>query len=532
MFFLRSIRRRLVTGFAIALTLMLVLASAGIVGLIWHQNAVAELEDLLHHRPDRDRLMSVIAGIPDTLHSDLDLRKPQAIRKLRDDYGTSVARAIEELEEFRLRVEGLEPTPELFRQQGMINSRLLVVQRDLARLSELQNLLHTTADGPATTGPAVADRFAPVVIEASRLNSEIRRTLSTLPSFHDSQHVLTSLQKERRRSERLLRLVLILTPIAVGLYGITILCGFRWISQPLRTVAKGASRIGNGDTAYRIPAVSRWNDEFANLTENVNRMADRFQQAEESLTAKVKERSQQAVRSERLAGIGFLAAGVAHEINNPLSAISLASDSLRNMLYDVVPPGHADEKHIFERLAMIQTESKRCGEITARILNFSRGEKAAKAMDDLTRIIGEVLAMIRPMEKFQNRRLTFDRAEPLLLEVNGAQIKQVVLNLVANALQATSPGGHVDIRLIEQVDWVIIEIQDDGSGMSPETIQNLFEPFFTTKDTGQGTGLGLSITHRIIEDHDGTIDPISDGVGKGSLFRVRLPRRQVQQHAA
>ncbi|MEZ6062268.1 MAG: HAMP domain-containing sensor histidine kinase [Planctomycetaceae bacterium] len=554
MFFLRSIRRRLVTGFTIALTLMLVMAAAGIVGLVWHQDAVAELEELLLRQPDRDRLMAVVAGIPDTLNlnAQLNLKNPDALQKLRHDYHAGIVAAEDEFQEFRRKLESIDQTPEMFRQQGLIYSRLLLVERDLVQLRQLQQALQPGPD-PADVAPnagspnagspgarpsnavaadTVAETFGAVIIEASRLNSEIRRTLSTLPAFHDSSQVLSSLGRERRRSERLLKLILILTPIAVALYGITILFGFRWISQPLRTIARGASRIGHGDIGYRIPSVSRWNDEFANLTENVNRMADRFQQSEESLQAKVEERSRQLIRSERLAGIGFLAAGVAHEINNPLSAITMAAESLQNRLYDVVDPGHPDEKEMFDRLSMIQRESRRCGEITARILNFSRGENAEKAMDDLTRIVGEVLAIIRPMDRYRDRTITFERVEPLMVEINGSQIKQVVLNLVANALQATQPGGHVEIRLLEQIDWVIVEVQDDGSGMSTDTIRNLFEPFYTTKETGQGTGLGLSITHRIVEDHDGTIDPISAGAGQGSLFRVRLPKRQSQQNAA
>jgi signal transduction histidine kinase len=116
--------------------------------------------------------------------------------------------------------------------------------------------------------------------------------------------------------------------------------------------------------------------------------------------------------------------------------------------------------------------------------------------------------------------------------VNAAQIKQVILNLVANALQATPDGGHIAIDIVDNVDAVNILIQDDGCGMDEETLQHVFDPFFSTKEVGQGTGLGLSITHRLVEDHHGTILPASPGPGCGSTFRVRLPRRQPVAHAA
>ena len=323
-----------------------------------------------------------------------------------------------------------------------------------------------------------------------------------------------------------------LIAIALGFHAIAIYLAFKWISNPLRAIAQGASRIANGYSDYRLGNISRWNDEFEDLITNFNRMADRFQESEEHLNAKVEERSSQLVRSERLAGVGFLAAGVAHEINNPLSAISMAAESLQYRLTDQLDPDHEDTKEAIDRLAMIQRESKRCGQITRRLLDFSRNERQDKVPNDLTRVIGEVLVIIRPMSKYEDRLIIFERVDPLILEINASQIKQVVLNLVANGLQATSSGGTVKIRLEEQPDWVVIEVSDDGQGMKPENIEHLFEPFFSTKDTGEGTGLGLSITHRIVVEHNGTIDPSSAGEGKGSKFSVRLPRRQPQQKAA
>lgn len=352
--------------------------------------------------------------------------------------------------------------------------------------------------------------------------------------------MVAPLQAEGRQSARLLRQVLILTLASLVTYAITIYFGFRWISNPLRTIARGASRIANGDTDYRLGQVTPWKDEFFDLTENFNRMANRFQESEDDLSAKVEERSRQLVRSERLAGVGFLAAGLAHEINNPLQSITMAAESLQMRLYDHLDPDHADTAEAMERLAMIQRESKRCGGITRKLLDFSRNDcpesrqegQPEKQLGDFTQVISEVIAMVRPINQYQDRSIIFTHTAPLLIEMNQAQMKQVILNLLANGLQATTEGGTVEIRLKDQTDWVVIEIRDDGQGMTEENIQHLFEPFFSTKETGRGTGLGLSITHRIVEDHHGTIDPFSEGPGSGSTFSIRLPRRQPRQRAA
>ena len=535
MFFLRSIRRRLVTGFAVALSLMLTMAGAGILGLIWHQQTVSDLEDLLHHNPDRDRLSRAIDEIEFPLYSNLDLRHPQAAHRLRAELQLALDAAVDEFHEFRDRAEEQNVDPNHYVQRGLVAAQLRSIERELMEIHPLLDRISpdddTQIDSADTT--VTTPQIDTARLEVSRRTAEIKRILNNdLLAFHDPQYVLTSLQDERKRSKQLLDLVLVLIPIAVGIYAVTITCGFRWISNPLRAVAKGASRIGNGDTRFRIASVSRWNDEFSDLTENVNRMADRFQQTQDSLQAQVEERSRQLVRSERLAGVGFLAAGVAHEINNPLSAITLAAGAVQYRLYEILDPDHADTEEILGRLGMIQRESKRCGEITARILNFSRGDQTTKLRTDLTQLVNEVLEIIRPMKRYQHRTIQFDYNRSLFAEINGSQIKQVLLNLIANALQATPEDGRVEIRLTEQVDWAIVEVEDNGSGMTAETIAHLFEPFYTTKETGQGTGLGLSITHRIIEDHHGTIDPISTGPGTGSLFRVRLPVRQSQERAA
>jgi two-component system, NtrC family, sensor kinase len=532
-FFLRSIRRRLVTGFTIALALLLAVAAAAIFGLVWHQQAVDEFKTLVHHSPDKGKLIEALAEPLIALKSNVAPHRPEAVKKIKDDFRNKVNDAVAESHQFRERIEqkvhGLELS-----QRGVgtviLSMKLTTVDEELMKLSELEDQIQFPPDGSSRK------MIAEIRMQASEHVLRIIEVLGRLPAYQTEQTVaeqtVAGLQMEQQRSAQLLNTVLILTFVAVATYAITVICGFQWISAPLRTIAKGTSRIANGDADHRLGSVSRWNDEFADVAANCNRMANRFQEAEDSLSAKVEERSRQLVRSERLAGVGFLSAGVAHEINTPLSAITIAAESLQYRLREHLAPDHADTTEALGRLDMIQRESKRCGQITRRLLDFSRNDKQHILSHDLTHVVQEVLDMVRPMDRYSDRAVVFDETDSLFLEINASQIKQVVLNLVSNGLQATDAGGTVRIHLEGQTDWVIMEISDDGHGMEPENISNLFEPFYSTKETGQGTGLGLSISHRIIEEHHGTIDPFSEGAGKGSRFSIRLPRRQPQQKAA
>jgi len=532
-FLFRSIRRRIVTGFSGALALSLIIAGVAVWGLLQHQTAVTRLNTVVHESPDRAKLLTLVYTIPIPLYARVDLEQDVAILSVRTEYVARVKAAQAELLVFWKRCEEAAREP-MIRGVGqgrhpVLQVTMQAVKTDLETLAALTREIDFFPSTPKFVRESVVQNTG---WKANVIVADIGSKLDRLPSFEKERFVAASLLTEEKRSRAALSNVWMLIAGALAFYAIAIYLAFQWISNPLRAITRGASRIANGDTDYRLGNISRWDDEFEELTSDFNRMADRFQESEEHLNAKVEERSRQLVRSERLAGVGFLAAGVAHEINNPLSSISMAAESLQYRLVDHLDPDHEDTKEAISRLEMIQRESKRCGQITRRLLDFSRNERQDKVPNDLTRVIGEVLAMIRPMSKYDDRKIMFDRVDPLMLEINASQIKQVVLNLVANGLQATDSGGTVSVRLEEQTDWVVIEVADDGHGMKPENIEHLFEPFFSTKETGEGTGLGLSITHRIVVEHHGTIDPSSAGEGKGSKFIVRLPRRQPLQKAA
>jgi signal transduction histidine kinase len=306
--------------------------------------------------------------------------------------------------------------------------------------------------------------------------------------------------------------------------------GYVWIFDPIRKLHQGALRVANGDFQYRVQLNTR--DEMAELAGAFNEMTNRFQEIAGDLDRQVQERSRQLVRSERLAGVGFLAAGVAHEINNPLSVVAMAAESLESRL-DELLAGHPspDEGVLRQYLSLIQSESFRCKQITERLLDFSRGRDSQRESTDLSHLVGEVIAMVKYLSKYRDREIEFLPPDSCYAEVNGPEIKQVVLNLVANGLDAMQTGGRMKIRLREQTDQVVLEIEDDGCGLSAEVMEHMFEPFYTSKTGGQGTGLGLSISHRIISQHGGTLSAASAGPGQGSTFSVRLPRRTAAQSA-
>ncbi len=306
----------------------------------------------------------------------------------------------------------------------------------------------------------------------------------------------------------------------------------RWVLYPVRLLQRGVRRVARGAFDYKIELAT--GDEMQALAEAFNDMTARLSVTYADLERQVQERSRQLVRSERLAGVGFLAAGVAHEINNPLASIAFCSEALENRLgtfLDAAIAG-ADAKVVRNYLRMIQEEAFRCKSITEKLLDFSRCGEIQRERTDLAGLIQGVVEMIRHMGKYRGKHIVFQPREAVTAHVDGQEIKQVVLNLVVNALDSMDAGGtlRVDLRHAEGMAEMVFA--DDGYGMSPEVLENIFEPFFTKRRVGKGTGLGLSITHRIVSQHLGEISASSPGEDQGATFVVRLPTRPAEDAAA
>jgi two-component system NtrC family sensor kinase len=306
---------------------------------------------------------------------------------------------------------------------------------------------------------------------------------------------------------------------------------YRWVFYPVRDLITGAGRVAHGDFAQRIEVHS--GDEFEDLAAAFNDMTHRLHFMYSDLARQVNERSRQLVRSERLAGVGFLAAGVAHEINNPLASIAFCSEALERRLRGVL--GHHrgvrddDREVVAKYLKMIQEEAFRCKEITQRLLEFSRGGERRREPTDLAELIQGVFDVVQHLQNCKGKQLVFQPPARLVAWVNGQEIKSVVLNLVVNALDSMDEGGTLTITLEQKDGMAEMVFRDTGCGMTPEVLENIFEPFFTRSRTGKGTGLGLSISHRIINQHGGDIEAISPGLNQGSTFTVRLPLQPAEE---
>lgn len=306
----------------------------------------------------------------------------------------------------------------------------------------------------------------------------------------------------------------------------TLLYYFRvWVFKPIRLLQAGVRRVQNGnfDQPIRIDS----HDELEELADEFNAMTVRLRDIYKDLAHQVNERTRQLVRSERMVSVGFLAAGVAHEINNPLASIAFCSESLERRLMEMFGKSGADTEVVSKYLRMIQQEAFRCKQITQKLLDFSRSG-GRREPTELSGLITDVLEVAQHLPNARGKRLVFQPAEAVMAIVSGPDIKSVVLNMVVNALDSMEDGGSLTAVLSADDETAEMSFTDTGCGMGADVLENIFEPFFTRNRMGNGTGLGLSISHQIIDQHGGTIQAHSEGPGHGSTFVIRLPLRAVE----
>ncbi len=278
------------------------------------------------------------------------------------------------------------------------------------------------------------------------------------------------------------------------------------------------------------------------LEEKVGERTQEIKQTYESLQKTQKRLS----RSEKLAGIGTLAAGIAHEINNPLASVASCAEGLMDRV-DNVDFKSKDDKEVFsDYLKTVCDETYRCKAITSKLLDFSRkqvpvfSEANESALVPHYRVIppsplvfdevnvntlvANVVKLICRQKELEKLRieLNYD-PEPVITYGDANQLQQVFLNMILNAIDATAGGEKIEITTIRVDNFVQIIIEDTGCGIAPENLDRIFEPFFSTKSPGKGTGLGLSICYGIIEEHKGKILASSNGIGKGTKFTISLP---------
>ncbi len=233
-------------------------------------------------------------------------------------------------------------------------------------------------------------------------------------------------------------------------------------------------------------------------------------------------------RAEKLAAVGRLAAGVVHEINNPLATISACAEALESRVEEGVF-GHSEEtQDLSEYLDLIRNEAFRCKTITTGLLDFSRVRTGNRHEIDVGEVIRSSANLLLHQKRGENIEFEIDiEADLPLIKADEGLIQQAVIALATNAIDAMPAGGILTFRSFSEKRRVVIEVQDTGVGIAPEDVSKIFEPFFTTKEFGKGTGLGLAVCYGIITDHGGRLN-VRSNVGKGTTFTIYLPRKSGQ----
>jgi len=308
------------------------------------------------------------------------------------------------------------------------------------------------------------------------------------------------------------------------------------IIKPLQKMVLATQKIAKGDLTHKLHVKSK--DEIGALAESFDKMTGELRMANQKLiewgktlekkvderTNEIREMQAHLIQQEKLASLGKLAAGVAHEINNPLGGILIYS-------HLVLEEMKKEDPH-YDNLAKIVKETTRCKDIVKGLLQFARPNEPEAIQININATLDETLSLLESQSIFQNitiKKQFSGNLPPVVAD--SAQLQQVFMNIVLNGAEAMDGNGKFTIKTSLGGDKknIHIEFADTGHGIKEEDKKGLFEPFFTTKEVGKGTGLGLAISYSIIQKHEGTIK-VKSQVGKGSTFTVIIPVKREIEH--
>jgi signal transduction histidine kinase len=234
-------------------------------------------------------------------------------------------------------------------------------------------------------------------------------------------------------------------------------------------------------------------------------------------------------QAEKLAAIGTLAAGVMHEINNPLATIGACAESLALLVAEEGIDSPRFQATLKESLQLVEHEVQRCKGIVEGVLDFSRPKQSARTPLDLNAVVEKTLFLLKHHSRFKKLSVEVQTQRVPLVTASEEQLVQVMMALLLNAMDAMHDAGTIVLRTRSDVahGTVIVEVVDQGEGIRGSELSKIFEPFYTTKPPGRGTGLGLSICYSLVADHGGRME-VESVVGKGSIFRIVLPAASSQ----
>lgn len=514
-----QLRHKLIFGLALVVASVALLLGGALLGL----SSYFETMDTTQRKLDE---MQIVVQLRDQIHKTGEVRVQDAAptSELQTDKDTIV----EEIRKGRIILGVYESTLKnetLRRKLDPDGGRdeLALIAKLSEAFAALENVVRLNTEAGVGVTPEGGARLVqrPAVQQAlgdlNRLSTDL--FLFLVKDVHDS---FDSSRANHRRS-------LYITGGATALSFLlicTLLYYFRvWVFTPIKLLQAGVRRVHRGN--FDQPIQLQGQDELQELAVEFNAMTTRLRDIYKDLARQVNERTRQLVRSERMVSVGFLAAGVAHEINNPLASIAFCSEALERRLSEVLHkvPGEADV--IAKYLKMIQQEAFRCKQITQKLLDFSRSGGRREPVE-LCGLIEDVIQVAQHLPGAKGKRLNFQPTEPITALCSGPDVKSVVLNMVVNALDSMDDIGSLTTVLSTDGEIATMTFTDTGCGMTTDVLDNIFEPFYTRNRTGNGTGLGLSISLQIVDQHGGTILAQSAGPGKGSTFVVRLPLRAAE----